>query len=290
MNLDKLRINCTNIPLIMAGAKEPITDKQNKELEKLLQKEKLTDRQKSRIKILQDKRDAKQVETIGGSAKKMLISMYCKHKCGKRMEILNEQICNNVASVKGVVTESNSVEMLSKFDNKQYYRYKKYIKNDYLIGVLDAIDAECLENATKIIEIKTPLQMTTFLDYLTRPISNSTYLQLQGYMAITGLKEAELAYCLADLPDELILKQKSLYRSKFMGVYSEERFEEIWNKVADNFRYDNIPISERIIKKKVLRDDAIIDKIYQRVEFCRAWVVNFSNNHLEMVKSGIFDT
>jgi len=274
----------------MSGARESITVKQIEELNKLLQKEKATDKQKARIKTLQDKRDSKQIDTIGSGAKEMLISMYCKHKYGKRMQILTEQICNNVASAKGVITESNSVDMLSRLDNKQYYRHKKRIKNDYLVGVVDAIDAECIEDATKVIEIKTPLELPTFLGYLTTPISNVSYLQLQGYMAITGLKEAELAYCLADLPDALILKQKSLYRSKFIDVYSEEKFEEFWDKAVQNFRYDNIPINERVIRKKVLRDDAVIDKIYQRVESCRAWLLNFHKNHSEIAKSGIFAT
>jgi hypothetical protein len=105
--------------------------------------------------------------------------------------------------------------MLSRIDTQIYEKNDKRFTNEYLTGEPDIIVSND-EIPSKIIDIKSSYDFATLLSNYGFSLNPLYQAQVQGYMALTGATEAEVAYCLVSMPQEIINGER---RRIFYGIY-----------------------------------------------------------------------
>jgi len=168
---------------------------------------------------------------------------------------------------KGLATEQAGIELYSAIQNEGVLLQKntQWFEDDWLRGTPDLITADM------VIDIKCSWNLFTF-PYFDKELPNSDYYwQLQGYMALTGLKKAAIAYCLIDTPKPLIQQElkKLFYQS---GGRPEDWTPETYADLEVNYRFDDIPERDRIRVFPVERNEADIARIRTRVEEARDYL------------------
>jgi len=173
---------------------------------------------------------------------------------------------------KGSDMEQEAVDLLSKIDKEKYTLCSEKIENDYIVGRCDIL---CLAK-DKIIDTKVSWNVPAFLKSRTSPMSAKYWYQMQGYMELYNVSEAEVAFVLLNTPPELIEREKVKLLNKFMiGEIDRDKYEIDMGNIESSFTYSNIPIKKRYFKLKVKREPQIWDKIYKKVDKARVWMQEF---------------
>lgn len=226
--------------------------------------------------ILTEPKDkaAKDAGELSKTAKTCLIRTYISEKYDRYKEVETKQM------KKGIIGEDAGITILSRYKKKIYIKNEERLANEFISGHLDVFEGESITKATHIIDTKLSWDLWSFLPNVIEPLDKGYIYQLQGYMALTGAKTAEIAYVLVDTPQEII-EQEKLYLLRRMNVISEESPEyiEAAAGLEINMIYPDIPIEERVLLFPVKRDDAIIEKIYEKVKKCREFLQVFSDLH-----------
>lgn len=256
--IDKYQFRCSELGKIMSGFKEKnLTDKQEEELKKLEEKlvtGKITDLQVKKLNELTVKKNSplelsKGVKSHLESIHKSILFKRSKHITSKYLE-------------KGIYVEEFSFSLLSNVDNVFYIKNSERLRNEFIQGEPDNTQG-------KIRDIKSSWDWSTFPMY-EEEIPNSDYdWQLRGYMALTGLEEAELIYCLVDTPEHIIIKELSSFCFK-SGV--KELTDELEKELRSNLTFNDIPENLRIKKFFIKRDKKKEDQIYKQVKLCRLYL------------------
>lgn len=278
-NWDKLLIRCSCIGKIMTPGKGTVlTEKQASELDRLSGLPQLTEKQEETLKMLLAKRDA--VPELSDTTKSYLRELYMYHKYGKETVGGSER---SKYTLKGVSVEDNSIKLLSRLHNKLYIKNVDTYYNDYLSGTPDIVVRDSSNIAEKIIDIKSSWDGASLLSNLGSPLNLHYYYQVQGYMALTGAKQAEVCYCLVSMPDEIINgEKKRIWYIMNPATEDNPDYKKAIQKLEDNMTFDEIPEKERIIGFQVERDDDLIQKIYEKVAQCREWLAEFEKIHLSI--------
>ena len=276
-NWNDALIRCSCIGKIMAeGRGTVLTDKQSEELERLSSLPEPTEKQKETIAKLIAKRDAP--PELSDTTKTYLKEVYMFHKYGKETIGGSER---SKYTIKGRSVEDESISMLSRVDNMDYSKNEHRFTNEYLTGEPDIIVNGESGLPYKIIDIKSSWDGASLLSNIGKPLNSLYYWQVHGYMALTNSKEAEVCYCLVNMPEEIINGEKNrIFRAMNPATEENADYKRVINKLVNNMTFDEIPITERVVRFKVERDEAIIEKIYNRVDQCRKWLVEFEQIHL----------
>ena len=276
-NWNDALIRCSCIGKIMAeGRGTVLTDKQSEELERLSSLPEPTEKQKETIAKLIAKRDAP--PELSDTTKTYLKEVYMFHKYGKETIGGSER---SKYTIKGRSVEDESISMLSRVDNMDYSKNEHRFTNEYLTGEPDIIVNGESGLPYKIIDIKSSWDGASLLSNIGKPLNSLYYWQVHGYMALTNSKEAEVCYCLVNMPEEIINGEKNrIFRTMNPATEENADYKRVINKLVNNMTFDEIPITERVVRFKVERDEAIIEKIYNRVDQCRKWLVEFEQIHL----------
>lgn len=264
-----IRASCTG--KILANAQGSVlTDKQLELLISLQEKEKRTDKQELELQSLIQKRDTP--PKLGDTCISYLKEVYVWEKYGKEPIGGSER---SKYTMKGRLVEDESIMMLSRIDNIQYEKNEDRFRNDFLSGTPDIILYNN-EIPTKIIDIKSSYDFSTLLANEDSPLNPLYYSQMQSYMSLTGAQEAEVCYCLVNCPPEQLdaEKRRLYYVMNAVTEESPQYLREI-ERLENNFCFDEIPINERILRFPVKRDDAFIQKLHKRVSDCRIWLENY---------------
>lgn len=214
---------------------------------------------------------AKDAGELSATAKTHLIEVYAQ-QYGYEKDIVTKQM------KKGIQAEEEGITLLSRVDKQYYTKNEERKENEWLSGHADIVTER------KLIDIKLSWDIFTFLPKLMEDVDKAYFYQLQGYLWLWGLKEAEIAYCLVNTPDNIIEGEKyRLLRS--MDVISEEspEFVKQAEKLERNMKFDQFPIEQRVIRHKVTIDEEIIAKIPEKVEKARNFLRELSNIHLKQV-------
>lgn len=170
---------------------------------------------------------------------------------------------------KGLQVEETGIEMFSVWLNEGVKLEKniEWFKNDFMLGCPDVIYNE------KVSDIKSSWSLFTF-PYFDKELTNKDYWwQLQGYMALTGLKKASLVYCLIDTPTPIVQQElKKLYFQS--GGRAEDWTPETYAELGENYKFSDIPDEDRIRVFEIERDDAAIKSIEERVKVCREYLAS----------------
>lgn len=288
MDFSQVRINCSRIHMIMAPSKDAITEGQLDKIEKYLSKEKpLTEKQQQELNFLLDKRDSTPEVSFSGSAQAYLLFLYRVRKYGRQYSMRGEI---SDAILKGLKKEKSAADLISEAYGIKLFIDKKQIKNDHLVGAVDVMDAETIELSNHVYEIKNSYDLSSFLRAMNKPLDKKHYLQMQGYLGISGKKYGEICYCLTEHPEEVIQQQKDIIMLEMCpdGIIND-RFERYWEFVERKLRYSDIPARERVFSHLVERDDTIIDRIYNRVEDARTWLSDYAEFHTNAIKNRYLD-
>jgi hypothetical protein len=291
-NFTKVLFPCKAIASIMAEPKNFKTNQERYEaaVEALEKKEDVYHRNKGkkweddqkRLAAIKDLSAAVDVlEPMRGNlslppgCKSFLIKKYITEKYNRIQEI------DDFSMVKGITMEDTSIQLYNEKNGTNHVKNKKKIENDHLTGIPDIFEGESIYEAEQVIDIKTPYDIFSFLKSVEEPLTNAHYWQIQGYMAITNAKTGIIAFCLTNTPTWMGDDEKRKLRAKWMGHPQFDKLIKIGEQRIDrNMNYDDIPVKEKVISVKVDRDEAAIDKIYQKVEMCRQFLSEFEENHL----------
>ena len=96
-------------------------------------------------------------------------------------------------------------------------------------------------------------------------------------MALTGAKSAKLVYCLVNTPEALIYDEKNKLKWK-MGVINpdtDEQFQMACDAIDKDSIYDDVPMDERCVEILIERNDADIERLYNRIKDCRIYMNEF---------------
>lgn len=264
-----IRSSCTG-KILANGQGSGITEKQLEYLNVLEAKEKRTDKQQIELDSLIAKRDAP--PTLGATCISYLKEVYVWEKYGKEPVGGSER---SKYTMKGKLVEGESILMLSRIDEMDYVKNENRFTNEFLTGEPDIV-VEKEGVPIKIIDIKSSYDFATLLSNEDSPLNQLYFSQVQSYMALTGATEAEVCYCLVNMPPEQVESEKRriFYSMNPVTEESPEYLRAI-ERMENNFSFDEIPIMERLLRFPVQRDEAFIQKLYERVSECREWLTEY---------------
>jgi hypothetical protein len=233
---------------------------------------------KEKVLILEATKDD---EPLSETAKSHLKKVYGYQKYGKWCAAADK---GTKYTNKGTIAESDSLVLLSKVKGIQLKKNEERLNNNFLTGIPDAFIGESIYKAGYIIDVKTSWDIETFLVNLGRPLYSLYWWQIQGYLAITGAQVGEVAYCLVNTPQSLI--NNEIYKLKDrMDVVTDQdpKFLVKEKELINNLMFDDMPEDDRVLRFLVERDDAAIEKVYNRVEKCRGYLLEIESMHNERV-------
>ncbi len=203
-------------------------------------------------------------DPLSETTKSYLLEIFIEEEYGRRKDITNKFM------EKGILTEEDSLNLLTAHYKKLFIKNKEKLSNDFVTGTPDII-------TDKIIDIKSSWDIWTF--FKADGENKDYYWQLQAYMWLTGKTEADLVYCLNNSPEHLIFDEKrhQMYRLGLVDHEGTEDFNNMESEVEKNMKFDDIPADKRIkvFNFKYLPED--IEALKLRITECR--------NYLNVFKS-----
>ena len=273
VNWDKVLFRCSCLGKIMVETKGAVlTEKQSQEIDRLQGLPSPTEKQSQTLADLIAKRDTP--PKISDTAISYLKEVYVYQKYGKE-PIGGAERSKYV--LKGRAVEDESIMMLSRIDNAEYSKNDIRFTNEYLTGEPDII---VNDNgiAVKIIDIKSSYDFATLLSNYGSSLNSLYYAQMQGYMALTGALEAEVCYCLVNMPQEIIEGEKRrIFYAINPATEEDPYYKKQISRVEFNMTFDEIPIRERILRFPIPRNEEFIQRVYSKISECRKWLNEFDN-------------
>jgi len=204
---------------------------------------------------------------LSATCKKRLVEVFVNEKYGREKDVQTKQM------LKGLLVEEDAITLYSRLRKKNFTKNLETLNNEYIKGTPDLFEGESIRKAAVIIDVKSSYDIFTFFATTADALNKNYYWQMQGYMALTGAKQARLVYCLINTPDVLVNDEKRRLQWK-MNILDDESpmFEEACIALDKLMKYDDIPISERALEIVIDRADFDIKKIYSRVEQCRTYM------------------
>jgi hypothetical protein len=176
---------------------------------------------------------------------------------------------------KGTDMEAEAVQLLSKIDKDSYKLSTETIENDFLVGRCDIV----CPWKDKVIDTKISWNVNSFLKSRTTRLDAKYWYQMQGYMELYNVNEAEVVFLLLNTPPELIEREKIKLLNRFMiGEIDRDKYEIDMGNIESAFTYSNLPIKRRHFRYKVKREPQVFDKVYRKVEKSRLWLQEFEKS------------
>jgi hypothetical protein len=198
-------------------------------------------------------------EVLSETTKAYLREIYIEEVHGRRKEIDSKYL------EKGLFVEDDSLGIASGFYGKLLIKNEDTLENDYIKGTPDIKLGD-----VKILDVKSCWDIWTFA--AVDGTNKDYYYQLQGYMNLTGRKEADLAYCLADTPTHLIVQEKSRTMFKLGLQEGTKEYDEVENQIEKNMTYSDIDEKDRIKVFQFKYDEEGFEKIKVRIFEARSYL------------------
>lgn len=284
MDFSNVKLICSQLGAIMSEPKGALTDKMFKDLEILKAKPSLTPKQECTKIELQYRMDTYDPTELSKGCMNYLMFIYQYLKYGRQVYHMKKSRRQITAMVRGTKMEKTSFEIMKRVTGQDLFRHKQHLSNDFLKGQLDVINGSTLKKSTKIIDIKTSYSQFDFMKCVQTEYVRAHSFQMQGYFALTGKEYGEIYHVLPDFTEDVIQEHKDRMMELLCpdGILTTE-FHEEWQQAEDNMRFSHIPDEDRIIMHPVEREEKIIGKIYEKVEFCREWLAKFEEKHLAKI-------
>jgi hypothetical protein len=243
----------------MGKLSNEITPKQLQDIDELQKKDikkPLTAIQKNKLDGLLLKKNA--TPELSETAKTYCKQWIKEQLYGKRKDIKSKYLD------KGILAEDDAISLVIDVEGLNYNeKNEEYFRNEFMTGTPDIIYPDL------IIDTKCSYDCFTFPLFDTEINNKDYYYQLQGYMQLTGAREAMLSYCLVDMSLSMIEKE-AYYESKNAGFRTTQ--EDIFDKVMEKRTYSNIDKKYRVKSFRFDYDKGVINKIEYRVKLCREYI------------------
>ena len=274
----KALFRCSCIGKIMTEGKgSVVTEKQMQELERLQGLPKRTEKQEATIAEIIAKMNAP--AKLSDTCISYLKEVYVFQKYGKEPVGGAER---SIYTKKGKLVEEESIMMLSRIDDMDYSKNDKRFTNDYLSGEPDIIVSKD-GVASKIIDIKSSYDFATLLSNYGSSLNPLYHAQVMGYMALTGATEAEIAYCLVSMPQEIINgERRRIFYAMNPLTEEDPLYKKAIERMENNYTFDEVPITERVLRFPVQRNEEFIQTVYKSIEECRVWLSEFEEIHTNL--------
>lgn len=232
---------------------------------------------------------------LSESTKTHLVDVFVRNEYNRFTEITAKQLD------KGNETEEDSITTVSRIRKQRLRKNEESLKNEFICGTPDIYIGESIENATEIIDTKSSWDAFTFFRAINKPLDQKYYYQGMSYMALTGATKCTIAYCLNNTPYHLVSRELLMESYKHEEgntpawieiqiianhVYDKETFMKYIERrgimdLDENAQaviagFVEIPLDKRYYGFEFERDEAAIDRIYDRVKECREYM----NKHL----------
>lgn len=198
-------------------------------------------------------------ELISETTKTYLLDVYAEYKYNRRKEVINKYV------QKGIGAEEDSLTLYSLVTGDLFVKNEERIRNEYVIGTPDLL-------TDPIVDIKSSWDLFTFLKAKHSPLNKAYYWQLTAYMWLTGVKNAKLAYCLVNTPEQIINDQKRKFMWNANQIDESELTVQAFEEIERNCKFDDIPMSERIHTIDIAFNPDDIERLKQRIIDCREWM------------------
>lgn len=164
---------------------------------------------------------------------------------------------------KGISCESDALDLIKTVYGQTYFKNKKSLENDFIIGTPDVI------RDVSVTDIKCSWDLWTFASVDHDKAEKDYYYQLAGYMWLSSRTFGYLIYCLVNTPIEII--QNELYKLSFR--YPEiGTSDEADEKFTKNFVFDDIKPINKIKRFDFVIGDENIEAIKDKVIQCREYL------------------
>lgn len=215
------------------------------------------------LMVLPRSKKDKENNKLSDTSKKYLHDIYIKEVYGRDYNFQNKY------TIKGTLSEEQSISLLTRVTNKLYTKNEKNISNDYVTGTPDII------TKNTVIDIKTKWDLQTFINETGD--KKMYYYQLQAYMWLTNLKKSQLAFTLVNTPQFLVVSEKN---KVFHTSYYEDGSKELVqaeNQVDKNHNFDDILDSKKIKIYDFEYSNEVIEVMKRQIKTAR----NYLNNLLD---------
>lgn len=207
-----------------------------------------------------------------------LIDIYVSEKYGRKTDVTNKYV------EKGLQVEEDAITLYSRVKKQFFKKNEEHLSNGYVKGTPDLFIGETIQTANTIIDIKSSWDIFTFFRVKVKKINPLYYWQLQTYMALTGAKNAILAYCLVNTPDVFINDEKRrLFYKMNVATEENELFQEACEDLEKGMIYDDIPMHERVIQFEIERNEADIQRLYDKVKKARIVLSEIDNSNYKKI-------
>lgn len=206
-----------------------------------------------------------------------LKKVYCFEKYGKWSASADK---GNKYVQKGTLGEEESIKLYSSVRGIGFSKNEERVKNKFLTGIPDLFLGKSIKEAQYIIDIKSSWDIETFTCNLGKDLNPAYWWQIQGYLAITGAKVGEVAYCLTNTPEYILNNEKMKLFSRMEAATEENKeFKAKYKELVNNMTFDDMPEQDRVIRFLVDRDNDAIEKIYNKVSKCREYLEEIEELH-----------
>lgn len=196
-------------------------------------------------------------EVLSETAKTYVHDLVLEEKYGIKKEFSSRY------TDKGNEVEEIGIALVNEVLNYKFiYKNYEFFENEWVKGTPDVNTDEVL------LDVKCSWDATTFPFFDTEVPNKDYYYQLQGYMWLTGKQESILAYCLINTPFQMVEDEIRRAHWKFNLI---EENTELRKEVESKHIFDHIPEHKRVKYWFIRRDEAVIEKIKERVELCREY-------------------
>lgn len=243
---------CSQLGKLMVGVSPALTANQEKELSELRSKMltgKITDKQVIKMGDLIRKKEEK--PELSKSVETHLADIH------KGFFMKRDRQISNKFTEKGIIVEEKSITLYSEVKNTLFLKNQKYYKNKFIHGTPDNVQK-------KVRDMKNSWSLDSFPMYET-VIGNKDYeWQLQGYMELTGIKEAELVYALVDTPNKIIIDELRRLDWK-QGIYD----------INGNVKEDRIPLVVETVTNMIYTEQGLDEFCQESMSIEKKWFTDF---------------
>lgn len=222
------------------------------------------------------------------TCKRKLVEMFRQEVWQRRYDKSNKYV------KKGIEVENDSITLYCRVKKGEMFKKNTIrLNNEFFTGELDLYRGESITKATRIVDIKSSYDWTTFPSICDTEVDDNYEYQGLVYMDLTGAGLHTVAHCLVNTPAHLITTEKWRKRGE-MGIIDTEteEFIEACIEIEKNHIFDmglflkeypyfefhckdwnyDIPMIERVHELDVVRDDKKIARMKERIDECRIWM------------------
>lgn len=254
-NLDKYNDEVAKLAKLKAEY-EAISNKETKTAKNKLAAISKSESEVARLLLLKDE------IILSETCKKHLADKYVSAVYGRNKDLQNKYI------KKGNAVEEDSITLYSRYKGEMYLKNTTRLSNDFITGECD-IDA----SPTDVVDTKSSWDVFTFFRSKVEDLNKMYYWQGMGYIDLYKKQRAIIAYCLVNTPQVMIEDEKAKLWWK-LGRPSDldPNWIEAQKEIDRISLYDDIPLMQRVNEVIVERNDADIEKMYERIKQCRKYM------------------